>query len=96
MIPRSEYPRPQYRRADWLCLNGEWQFEIDHGDSGLAQGWVTRDLTGKITVPFCPESSLSGIEHTDFLTAVWYRRTVSIPEAWSGQADPAALWRGRL
>jgi hypothetical protein len=23
-IPRSEYPRPQFVRPDWLCLNGEW------------------------------------------------------------------------
>jgi len=28
-ILRSEYPRPQFVREDWLCLNGEWQFEID-------------------------------------------------------------------
>ena len=29
IIPRSEYPRPQFVRSDWLCLNGEWQFEVD-------------------------------------------------------------------
>jgi hypothetical protein len=23
VIPRSEYPRPQFVRSDWLCLNGE-------------------------------------------------------------------------
>ncbi len=34
-VPRSEYPRPQFVRPDWLCLNGEWQFEMDPGDSGL-------------------------------------------------------------
>ncbi len=34
IIPRPEYPRPQFVRPDWLCLNGEWQFEIDAGDSG--------------------------------------------------------------
>ena len=34
-IPRSEYPRPQFVRDDWLCLNGAWQFEMDPGDSGL-------------------------------------------------------------
>lgn len=36
-------------------------------------------------MPFCPESELSGIGNTDFLEAVWYRRTVEIPDAWSGQ-----------
>jgi beta-galactosidase/beta-glucuronidase len=82
-IPRPEYPRPQFVRADWLCLNGEWQFEIDQADSGLERGLLSRVLHATITVPFCPESSLSGIGNRDFLTAVWYRRTVTIPPEWA-------------
>ncbi len=46
-IPRPEYPRPQFVRADWLCLNGEWQFEIDPGDSGLERGLRDRALSGQ-------------------------------------------------
>ena len=84
-VPRPEYPRPQFVRSDWLCLNGEWQFEIDAGDSGLERGLLERDLKDRIMVPFCPESTLSGVHHTDFMDAVWYRRTVTIPQAWSGQ-----------
>ena len=84
-IPRSEYPRPQFVRADWLCLNGAWEFEIDSGDSGLERGLVSRPLNGQITVPFCPESTLSGVGNTDFLHAVWYRRVVMIPQAWAGR-----------
>ena len=84
-IPRSEYPRPQFVRPDWLCLNGEWEFEIDAGDSGLDRGLLTCPLAQKITVPFCPESSLSGIGVTDFMNAVWYRKRVTIPEAWKGR-----------
>jgi beta-galactosidase/beta-glucuronidase len=83
-IPRSEYPRPQFVRPDWLCLNGEWQFEIDAGDSGLERGLLDRELLERILVPFCPESELSGISNTDFMNAVWYRRTVQIPEEWQG------------
>ncbi|GAB4462580.1 MAG: glycoside hydrolase family 2 [Armatimonadaceae bacterium] len=83
--PRSEYPRPQFVRQDWLCLNGEWQFEIDNGDTGIEQGLKDRELSGKITVPFCPESELSGVEHKDFMAAVWYRRTVEIPAEWAGK-----------
>lgn len=84
-IPRNEYPRPQFARPDWLCLNGEWQFEIDQGDSGLERGLLERDLNSRIIVPFCPESKLSGVENLDYLNAVWYRRTVTIPQAWAGQ-----------
>ena len=84
-IPRPEYPRPQFVRDDWLCLNGEWQFEIDLGDSGLERGLVERELAGRITVPFCPESVLSGVGHTDWMNAVWYRRQVAIPAQWAGR-----------
>jgi len=83
--PRPEYPRPQLRRDIWLNLNGTWGFETDPGDSGLERGLVTSSLAGQITVPFAPESELSGIENTDFLHVVWYRRTVSIPADWADQ-----------
>jgi len=84
-MPRSEYPRPQFVRADWLCLNGRWQFEIDVGNSGLERGLRDRELSGSIVVPFCPESKLSEVGNTDFLNAVWYRRGVQIPKKWAGQ-----------
>lgn len=84
-IPRSEYPRPQFVRPDWLCLNGEWEFEKDAGDSGLERGLRDRPLSERILVPFCPESSLSGIGDRDFLPAVWYRRRVTLPEVWKGR-----------
>ncbi len=86
-IPRPEYPRPQMVRPDWLCLNGQWQFEIDASDSGLARGLRERKLAGQITVPFCPESSLSGVEHVDFMDAVWYRLEAVVPAEW-GQGGP--------
>src|SRR5699024_2693682 len=85
ICPRPEYPRPQMVRSEWLNLNGRWQFEIDQGDSGLERGLLERELTGEILVPFAPESQASGVENTDFLQAVWYRREVELPAAWAGQ-----------
>ena len=84
-IPRSEYPRPQFVREDWLCLNGEWQFEIDQGDSGIHRGLRDRELDSAIIVPFCPESKLSGVENHDYYNAVWYRRQITIPVDWAGK-----------
>jgi len=84
-IPRPEYPRPQFQRNNWLNLNGSWQFEIDAGDSGIERGILDRNLSGEITVPFCPESSLSGVDHKDFMNAVWYRKVVEIPAEWGDQ-----------
>jgi beta-galactosidase/beta-glucuronidase len=89
-IPRPEYPRPQFQRDDWLCLNGEWQFEFDPGDSGRERGLVEKPLSSTIVVPFCPESELSGIGDVDFHAAAWYRRDVTLPAEWSGRR--ALLW----
>lgn len=81
MIPRPEYPRPQFVREGWMNLNGYWQFEIDRANSGEARGLVTKSpLDARILVPFCPESTLSGIHDTDFMLAVWYRRTFTLPQ----------------
>lgn len=79
-IPRPEYPRPQFTRQNWLNLNGEWQFEIDNGRSGEARGLHKEGekLNDTITVPFCPESELSGVKHTDFMYGVWYKRKVTL------------------
>lgn len=84
-IPRPEYPRPQFVRPDWLNLNGTWEFEFDHGDSGIDRGLCDRALAQEILVPFAPESEASGIGYTDFLSAVWYRRSVTIPTEWAGR-----------
>ena len=75
-IPRSEYPRPQFVRESYINLNGEWEFEFDFGVSGKARKMYEADAeyTKKITVPFCPESELSGICYKDFMNSVWYRR----------------------
>ncbi|MBR6786548.1 MAG: beta galactosidase jelly roll domain-containing protein [Clostridia bacterium] len=85
-IPRSEYPRPQFQRKAYLNLNGAWQFEIDHGASGRKRGLLHKEkLDGTIIVPFCPESSLSGVQYTDFMAAVWYKRTFTLPEEANGK-----------
>jgi beta-galactosidase/beta-glucuronidase len=82
VVPRNEHPRPQWRRDQWLCLNGEWQFELDKSDSGLERGLRAAELSSRIIVPFAPESSLSGIGHVDFMAAVWYRRELDVPDEW--------------
>ena len=85
-IPRPEYPRPQFERTDWVNLNGQWTFEMDFGASGEQRGWTnSKGLSKKITVPFCPESELSGIGYTDFIPCVWYQRDINIPAEWNGK-----------
>ena len=82
IIPRPEHPQPIMKRENWQNLNGEWLFEFDFGVSGEERGLYKPEKAGeyskKITVPFCPESELSGINYKDFIPAVWYKRTISI------------------
>ena len=82
MIPRNEHPNPNFKRNDYIILNGEWDFEFDFGNSGKERSLfaVDAEFSKKINVPFCPESELSGIGYKDFMAAVWYKRTVEITE----------------
>ncbi|GGA40649.1 glycoside hydrolase family 2 protein [Paenibacillus physcomitrellae] len=84
-IPRTEYPRPQFERKNWLCLNGEWEFAFDDANIGEKEQWQTAKFPQTITVPFAFQSKLSGIEAPGFHDVVWYRRTFDIPPAWAGQ-----------
>ena len=87
-VPRSEHPRPDLCRDNWMSLNGEWQFEIDKAADGESRGLTYgKDLQSKITVPFCPESKLSGIGlgNTERLKDVWYRRVFEVPPAMKGK-----------
>jgi len=73
-IPRPEHPNPQWKRSTWQNLNGVWQFGFKE------------KLDREIIVPFCPESELSGIGHTDFIKDVYYRREITItPEQLTGR-----------
>ena len=82
-IPRAEHPNPQFEREHWLCLNGTWEFCKDSGNSGEARKLFAPSAAypAEITVPFCPQSRLSGVGDTEFLASVWYRRTVNVTAA---------------
>mgnify|MGYP000994995748 CR=1 FL=1 len=82
-IPRNEYPRPQFVRESWECLNGEWDFSYDYGSSGEERGlWNPEAVFPyKILVPFCPESELSGLGNKDFLNTVWYQKRFNLSES---------------
>ncbi len=86
-MQRPEYPRPQLVRDAWMNLNGAWEYRTDRGVSGTDRKWFLPDaeFPETIQVPFCRESLLSGIGDTDFCNCVWYRKRVTLPEAWDGK-----------
>ncbi len=67
-LPWNRYPRPQMRRDSFLCLNGTWDLTV--GEERFS-----------ITVPFCPESKLSGIgRHFPEGAQLRYHRRFRLPE----------------
>lgn len=80
-VPRSEHPMPQVMRAEWVNLNGSWEFaETDGSEDSKYLG--NEPYPDHIIVPFCRESSLSGLGRKGFVKNVWYRRTFALPAKW--------------
>lgn len=85
-MPRPEYPRPQFVREDWVNLNGTWSYEFDFSRSGMDRRlFESEGFEGSITVPFAPQSELSGVGFKDFIPEMWYHRTLSVPDGWAGK-----------
>lgn len=78
--PWAEYPRPQLVRKEWANLNGLWDYAIRPKGEKQPDKW-----DGKILVPFCAESALSGVgKHPTEKDELWYRRDVDA-SAWKGK-----------
>ena len=101
-----EHPRPQRMRKDWLNLNGLWDYAIEGESRPWTMGRLANaeaDLIdkldrsapprwdGKILVPFCVESALSGVQKLVRPNQLlWYRRSFTVPDGW---ADRRVLLR---
>jgi beta-galactosidase/beta-glucuronidase len=72
------YPRPQLMRAEWISLDGNWEFAIDTDAVWSAPEQPHFDA--RIQVPFSPETPASGIGNNGFFKSCWYRREFERPE----------------
>ncbi|WP_066071462.1 glycoside hydrolase family 2 protein [Neobacillus soli] len=85
-IPRKEYPRPQFERAEWLNLNGEWNFKFDKENKGEQEKWYKETkFDKKIMVPFTYETKASGIGEEGFCPNVWYQKSITIPSEYENR-----------
>ena len=73
-----EYPRPMMVRPDWKNLNGLWQYAITPKEDKAPLKYE-----GDILVPFCIESSLSGVQkEVGPDNALWYQKVFTVPGNW--------------
>ena len=72
--PLSEYPRPQFKRDSYICLNGYWEYAIRKEET------IPESFDGQILVPYSPEVEKSGVNKTvmpdDYL---FYKLKTTIP-----------------
>ena len=55
---RPEFPNPQFRRENWVNLNGPWSFTLDVEDNGAEKKYFEQtSFDETIEVPFCPNRS---------------------------------------
>ena len=77
----KEYPRPIMERTAWKNLNGLWSYAVKPKGEAQPTKW-----DGEILVPFCIESSLSGVGKTlGDKNELWYNRTFTVPAQWKKQ-----------
>ena len=91
----QEYPRPQHKRDSYLSLCGGWQLYVQqYKEQALLYSRFTTmgrvksnvksgspEFVGEITVPYPPESRISGIERQLGEKETWlYKRTFHIAD----------------
>ena len=88
---RNEYPRPMFRRDEWLNLNDGWTYKIIrkppflHYRKDDVCDTASKGFPDHINVPFAPETEASGTGVKEIITAMFYHRKLQIPLAWQGR-----------
>lgn len=97
LTERPEHPRPDWKREQWLNLNGWWDFNYDPAGDGLREGWqADHDFTQKINVPFGWTTELSGVTNTGYRGEAWYRKTFVVDESWTAGGKQVYVYFGAV
>ncbi|MBO5789872.1 MAG: glycoside hydrolase family 2, partial [Clostridia bacterium] len=83
------YPRPQMKRDSFFSLCGAWSLSVQKEESVTA--------LGEITVPYPPESALSGIERALGKGEKWlYEKSFTLPEGFCFEGGRVLLHFGAV
>ena len=92
--------------ADTLDLSGEWRFQLDPENTGVAAKWFSAPLQDTIALPGTTDEAKKGPGRDErpldrlarpwaWVGPAWYQREVTIPEDWSGKRITLKLERGK-
>lgn len=83
-VPLPQYPRPMLQRAEWLNLNGQWDYAVVPSSVGsLPHGPTPARYQGQITVPYALETVASGVTRSLAPDqTLFYRRAIDLPWQW--------------
>ena len=93
---RNEYPRPHFRRDEWLSLNGTWEFEFDDNHDGEKRGIHFHSLEDRAVKRYFEQVTKPEIDrpewpaprpNPDYAARAVYRKPVT-PSAEELQANP--------
>lgn len=73
-------PRPDWERANWTSLEGDWHFCFDDQNEGVERQYYQKGypLDRQIRVPFVYQSDMSGIGDTAIHPVVWYKQRFAV------------------
>ncbi|MEQ9715251.1 MAG: glycoside hydrolase family 2 TIM barrel-domain containing protein [Candidatus Asgardarchaeum sp.] len=73
------YPRPDFRRKNWIDLTGKWLFHFDYKERLTFENAKDLDMyTNEINVPYPYQSTLSGIGVDVECDVIWYACQFSV------------------
>jgi len=89
-----------------IPLAGTWKFRLDAEDTGVAERWFAQEFEDTVRLPGTTDENQKGVRKDeqciDRLSRVWYwkgpawyRRRVTIPDAWKGKRITLVLERSK-
>jgi hypothetical protein len=93
-------------KTEVILLAGQWRFQLDGDDIGVANQWYAKTLKDQVQLPGTTDDNKKGIRQNERPTdrlmrpwywkgAAWYQRDVVIPEDWEGKRIRLFLERSK-
>jgi len=82
-----------------LPLDGTWKFRLDAKGVGVAEKWFALEFDDTVRLPGTTDENRKGIKKDEqcvyWKAPAWYRRRVTIPDAWAGKRITLLLERAK-